>query len=165
DADAKVFAAYLQIPTEMPARVAELGRRITAGKVGPYQKAEAVLAYLRDGYEYTLEMDTDDRKEPLDHFLFDRKRGHCEYFSSAMAILLRASGVPTRNVDGFLGGEWNEYGKYVAVRGGDAHSWVEVWFEGVGWVTYDPTPPSAEAALGRGGGGFGDRLRRLLDTV
>ena len=63
-----------------------------------------------------------------------------------MAILLRAAGVPTRNVNGFLGGEWNEYGGYIAVRGGDAHSWVEVWFEGVGWVTFDPTPAAAPAA-------------------
>jgi len=165
DADAKVYAAYLQIPDEMPRRVYDLARRITEGKVGPFAKAEAVVAYLHDGFGYTLEMDTDNREEPLDYFLFERKRGHCEYFSSAMAILLRAAGVPTRNVDGFLGGEWNEYGKYIAVRGGDAHSWVEVWFDGVGWVTYDPTPASDDDALGRGGGGIGDRLRRLIDNV
>jgi transglutaminase-like putative cysteine protease len=165
DANARLFAAYLALPPELPERVVELGRRVTAGKVGPLAKTEAVAAYLRDGYGYTLEMDTDDKAEPLDHFLFERKRGHCEYFSSAMAVLLRAAGVPTRNVDGFLGGEWNEYGRYIAVRGGDAHSWVEVWFDGVGWVTWDPTPTAADDVLGRGGGSLGDRLRRMLDTV
>ena len=164
DASPRRFAAYLQIPPEIPARVAELARRLTEGKTSSYDKAEAVLAYLRSEYSYTLEMDTDDTKEPLDHFLFERRKGHCEYFSSAMAILLRTVGIPTRNVDGFLGGEWNEYGRYIAVRSGDAHSWVEVWFEGVGWVTYDPTPPG-EDALGRGGGGVTDRLRRMLDTL
>jgi hypothetical protein len=107
-------------------------------------------------------MQTDDSYEPLDYFLFERKRGHCEYFSSAMAILLRAAGVPTRNVNGFLGGEWNEYGNYLAVRGGDAHSWLEVWYEGVGWVTWDPTPAATE--LRRGTGLF-DKARRLLDTL
>jgi protein-glutamine gamma-glutamyltransferase len=165
DADAAVWRNYLEIPPEMPPRVRELAARIVEGKRGPHQKAEAVLRYLRANYGYTLEMATDDAREPLDYFLFDRKQGHCEYFSSAMAILLRAAGVPTRNVNGFLGGEWNEYGGYVAVRGGDAHSWIEVWFDGVGWVSYDPTPAAAATSLARGGGGLGGRLRRMLDTL
>jgi transglutaminase-like putative cysteine protease len=79
-----------------------------------------------------------------------------------MAVLLRAVGVPSRNVNGFLGGEWNEYGKYIAVRSGDAHSWVEVYFDGVGWTTYDPTP-SAQA-LARGAS-IWDKLRRLIDNL
>ena len=71
-----------------------------------------------------------------DFFLFDRKKGHCEYFASAFAVLARAANIPTRTVNGFLGGEWNEYRGYVAVRAGDAHSWDEVYFPGSGWVTF-----------------------------
>jgi protein-glutamine gamma-glutamyltransferase len=165
DADRRAYAAYLQIPPEITPRVRELAERITAGRKGPYAKAEAVLLYLKGSYRYTNVMQSPGLREPLDDFLFERRAGHCEYFSSAMAILLRVVGVPTRNVDGFLGGEWNEYGRYIAVRGGDAHSWVEVWFDGVGWVTYDPTPSSIDVALARGGGGALDRLRRMLDTL
>ncbi len=157
-----LLAPYLQLPAgHLPARVAALGAEITRGARGTYEKTAAVHAYLQTNYSYTLDMETDAEYEPLDYFLFERKQGHCEYFSSAMAILLRTQGVPTRNVNGFLGGEWNEYGGYLAVRGGDAHSWVEVWFEGVGWVTWDPTP----ASDGRRGSGVFDKMRRLLDTM
>jgi len=103
--------------------------------------------------------------EPIHFFLFSRKRGHCEYFSSAMAIMLREVGVPTRNVNGFLGGEWNEYNDYIAVRAGDAHSWVEVYVRGVGWVTFDPTPSASIDRLGRGGSGVSDRRRRQMDSL
>ena len=165
DANAVDLAAYLELPPEMPARVVELARTITAGASGPYAKAVAIERYLRANYTYTLVMDSDVRDEPIDHFLFVRKAGHCEYFSSAMSVLLRAVGVPTRNVNGFLGGEWNEYGGYLAVRAGDAHSWVEVWFDGQGWVTFDPTPSGALGPLERSGGGVLGRMRRMLDTL
>ncbi len=108
-------------------------------------------------------------QEPVDFFLFERKQGHCEYFASAFAVLARSVGVPTRNVNGFLGGEWNEYQGYVAVRAGDAHSWDEVYYPGLapgsGWVTVDPTPPADIDALGRGGSGWTARLGRLMDTA
>jgi hypothetical protein len=165
DVDPAGWQPYLQMPPELPERVAALGRELTAGKVGPHAKAEAVRQYLVTRYTYTLQQESPEDMEPLDHFLFERKKGHCEYFSSAMAILLRAGGVPTRNVNGFLGGEWNEYGGYIAVRGGDAHSWVEVWFEGYGWITYDPTPPAPAGTLARGGGDWLDRARRMLDNI
>ena len=164
------FRAYLELPPELlppdrPSPVVELARSITVGARGPYEKATRIEAYLRQGYGYTREMDTDDADEPLEHFLFKRKLGHCEYFSSAMAILLRAVGVPTRNVNGFYGGEWNEYGDYIAVRSGDAHSWVEVYFEGAGWTTWDPTPPAGREELSRSPGGFRAKLRRWFDTL
>jgi transglutaminase-like putative cysteine protease len=155
---------YLSVPAEIPPRVIELAQTITKEARTPYEKALAVMKYLRTHFTYTLQMDTDDDREPLDYFLFERKMGHCEYFSTAMSILLRAVGVPTRNVNGFLGGEWNEYGDYLAVRSGDAHSWVEVWLDEAGWVTFDPTPP-ALTPLGRGGGTLLDRMRRMLDTM
>jgi transglutaminase-like putative cysteine protease len=156
------YAPYLALPDDLPPRVIDLATKIVEGKTTAYDKAEAIAAYLRRNYRYTLVLDSDDRREPLDYFLFERRQGHCEYFSSAMAVMLRAVGVPSRNVNGFLGGEWNEYGKYIAVRSGDAHSWVEAYFEGIGWVTFDPTP--AAAALGRGASVW-DKLRRLVDNL
>jgi hypothetical protein len=77
--------------------------------------------------------------------LFVSKRGHCEFYSTAMAVMLRTQGVPTRNVNGFIGGTFNRFGRYYAVRQGDAHSWVEVYVDGKGFVRFDPTPP-ADAA-------------------
>lgn len=158
------YAPYLQLPPELPARVKELGRQLTAGLSGPLAKARAVESYLAR-FPYTRNMDTDERDEPLDHFLFVRKKGHCEYFASAMAILLRAAGVPTRSVNGFYGGEWNEYGNYIAVRSGDAHSWVEVYIDGHGWVPFDPTPADGRDEMGSGSGGWRAKLRRWFDTL
>ena len=84
--------------------------------------------------------------------------------ASAFAVLARAVGIPTRVVNGFLGGEWNEYQGYVAVRAGDAHSWDEVYFAGAGWVTFDATP-SGQEELSRGGSGVRARIGRFLDTL
>ena len=94
-------------------------------------------------------------------FLFDQKAGHCEYFASATALLLRAAGVPSRYVNGFLGGEWNEIGHYVDVRENRAHSWVEAYLGELGWMRVDATPPvAARAAHGRPAPAA--RLGRLL---
>jgi protein-glutamine gamma-glutamyltransferase len=161
----KNCSPYLYLPPELPKRVRDMAFDVTRDAVGPYDKAKALEHYLRGNYGYTLEMESKAGREPLDYFLFDRKMGHCEYFASAMAIMLRAIGIPSRNVNGFLGGEWNEYGGYVAVRAGDAHSWVEVWIQGAGWVTFDPTPPGVPTPLSRGGGGVLGKLRRMMDTL
>lgn len=165
DADPVAMAPYLQLPDELPARVRELAARITDGARGPYEKTLRVQRFLRENYAYTLEMDTDDEREPLDHFLFDRRKGHCEYFSTAMAVLLRAAGVPTRNVNGFAGGEWNDYGGYLAVRSGDAHSWVEVWFAGAGWVKFEATPGGGGGGGRRSSDSLRDHARRILDAL
>ncbi|HSK03677.1 MAG TPA: DUF3488 and transglutaminase-like domain-containing protein, partial [Kofleriaceae bacterium] len=163
------FEVYLQLPPEITQRTRDLAAQITAGAATSYDKAVAIQRWLVSNLAYTLELVDPGPKEPVDFFLFDRKAGHCEYFASAFAILARAVGVPTRQVNGFLGGEWNEYQSYVAVRAGDAHSWAEVFFPGVGdggaWVTFDPTPPGSRDRLGRGGAGFGARMGRMLDTL
>jgi len=158
---------YLQLPDALryghDQRIPRLARDIAGGARTRYDKAVAIERWLKSNLAYTLSMQSPpEGVDPVEFFLFDRKRGHCEYFSSAMVILLRALDIPARNVNGFLGGEWNEYDDYVAVRAGDAHSWVEVYFAGVGWVTFDPTPPSDE--LGRGTG-FLARMRRFFDTL
>ena len=157
------YEAYLQVPPEITDAVRAKAREVTAGAATDYDRALAVERWLQESFSYTLEMEGTGGREPIDFFLFERKKGHCEYFSSAMAIMLRTVGVPTRNVNGFLGGEWNEYDDYIAVRAGDAHSWVEVYLGEAGWVTFDPTPAADQ--LGRGGDGLIDRLRRFADTV
>ena len=91
-------------------------------------------------FSYARELPNTAGEATLDHFLFNRREGHCEYFSTAMVVMLRAVGVHARNVSGFLGGRWNEFGQYLAVTQNEAHSWVEVWFPEYGWVEFDPTP-------------------------
>lgn len=143
--DTAARARYLALPADLPPRVAELAKAWSAGETDPERRAKRIEAALRKGYRYDLESPSGAAKNPLDDFLFVSKRGHCEFYSTAMAVLLRTQGVPTRNVNGFIGGTFNRFGRYYAVRQGDAHSWVEVYLDGKGFVRFDPTPP-ADAA-------------------
>jgi transglutaminase-like putative cysteine protease len=131
------LAVDLAVPENLSQRVRDLSRRLTQGK-DPYDAAVAVENYLSSTFEYTLEL-PGEQKDPIAHFLFERRKGHCELFSSAMVLLLRAAGIPARNVTGYYGGQLTDAG-YYAVRGGDAHSWVEVYFPRAGWMQFDPTP-------------------------
>ncbi|MBL4633273.1 MAG: DUF3488 domain-containing protein [Kofleriaceae bacterium] len=176
------YEVFLQLPEEIPkcesentpssldevraqCRVRDLARYITRDASTNYDKAKALEDWLRTQLEYTLLQKEPGDMEPVEFFLFSRKMGHCEYFSSAMSVMARALGIPIRNVNGFLGGEWNEYSDYIAVRAGDAHSWVEVYFGEYGWVTFDPTPSGQSDLMGRGSSGLLDRLRRMADTM
>jgi transglutaminase-like putative cysteine protease len=143
--DAVSRARYLALPADLPARVGELAKSWIGSETDPERRAKRVEAALRKGYRYDLESPSGATKNPLDDFLFVSKRGHCEFYSTAMAVMLRTQGVPTRNVNGFIGGTFNRFGRYYAVRQGDAHSWVEVYVDGKGFVRFDPTPP-ADAA-------------------
>lgn len=136
---------YLALPSSLPARVHDLAREWTRGLSDPREQARAVELRLRRDYRYDLESPSGGAKNPLEHFLFESKRGHCEFYSTAMAVLLRSLGVPTRNVTGFIGGTYNRFAQSYSVRQGDAHSWVEVFLEGRGWTRFDPTPPSSSA--------------------
>src|SRR5580704_6667649 len=131
---------YLQLPTLDP-RIPELARQITARAQTPFDKTITLENYLRSRFTYTLNLTGKPGDDPLAHFLFETHAGHCEYFASAMAIMLRTLGIPTREVNGFLPGEYNDLGEDYIVRASDAHSWVEVYFPGTGWMTFDPTPP------------------------
>jgi hypothetical protein len=159
------FRVYLQVPPEITPRTRALALAITGNLTNNFDKAQAIVNWLDANTSYTLELKEPGRQEPIDFFLFDRKEGHCEYYASAFAILARLNGIPTRQVNGFYGGEWNEYQGYVAVRAGDAHSWDEVYFPGKGWVTFDPTPPDRHDPLGRGGSGWRARMARFMDTL
>ena len=155
---------YLALPADLPERVRDLAKEWTAGQATPLLKAQEIERRLRTGYAYDLASPSGRDKQPLDHFLFESKRGHCEFYSSAMAILLRAVDVPTRNVTGFIGGTWNRFGRFYAVRQGDAHSWVEAYIDGEGWRTFDPTPP-ADAAPKSELSGVWAQLRDFLEAT
>lgn len=152
DERAERFARrYTQLPDALSPEVRALAERVTARASTPLEKARAVERFLLSGYRYTLRLESGAAERPLEDFLFRTRAGHCEYFSTAMAVMLRTVGVPTRNVTGFLGGTWNRYGRFYAVHQGDAHSWVEVYDPSVGWATFDPTPPAAIVGLRRRG--------------
>lgn len=141
-----VSKRYLQLPKELDARIPQLARELTAKSHTDLERAAAIQTYL-GGFRYTLQLPSEQQKDPLAHFLFERKAGHCEYFASSMAVMLRTLKIPSRVVTGFHGGEFNELtGNYI-IRAKDAHSWVEAFFPGVGWVTFDPTPGGAAAPV------------------
>jgi transglutaminase-like putative cysteine protease len=131
---------HLQLPGDLDPRIRELAEELTADAPTRYDKAAAVRAHLMGEYFYSTEGGHDPH-DPLADFLFGVKAGHCEYFSTAMAVMLRSVGVPARSANGFLGGEYNEFGDYYLIRESDAHSWVEVFFPDYGWIPFDPTPP------------------------
>jgi transglutaminase-like putative cysteine protease len=135
-----IQAQYLQLPAGLDPRVAKLARFITEAQVSPYWRAAAIEHYLRTELGYTLELPSERAADPLADFLFRRRRGHCEYFASAMAVMLRAIGIPSRLVTGFQTGEYNPVSDSYTVRADQAHAWVEAYFTGFGWVTFDPTP-------------------------
>ncbi len=137
---------YLQLPNNLDARIAPLAREITSRGTSAIEKASLVEAYLKKNYQYTLQL-RNPGVDPLGGFLFDTKAGHCEYFASAMAILLRAADVPTRMVTGFHMGEYNPVGNDYIVRESDAHAWVEVFSGGRGWIEFDPTPGDPQKEL------------------
>jgi len=143
-------ARYLSLPPDLPARIGDLAHSWTDTLPGTEAKARAIQDRLRREYGYDLKSPSQGKPQPVDHFLFDSKRGHCEFFSTAMALMLREIGIPSRNVTGFVGGTWNRFGHYYAVREGDAHSWVEAYIDTpgrAGWQTFDPTPPSGAQPL------------------
>jgi protein-glutamine gamma-glutamyltransferase len=134
---------YLQLPP-LDARIPELSQKVTAQARTPYDKAVAIESYLRSRYAYTLQLSGKPGDDPLAHFLFETHAGHCEYFASAMTIMLRTLGIASREVNGFLPGEFNDLAGDYIVRASDAHSWVEVYFPGTGWTTFDPTPAATQ---------------------
>ena len=135
-----------------------LAQRLRGGAETQEDLVQSVLAYLRRGFTYS---ETPPRSAyDLEGFLFEAKSGYCQQFSGSMALLLRMAGVPARVVTGFTSGSLDTKTREYVVRDLDAHSWVEVWYGGIGWVTFDPTPADApprsqpdEATGGPSGGG------------
>jgi transglutaminase-like putative cysteine protease/Ca2+/Na+ antiporter len=146
-------ARYLALRDNLDPRIKATTKDVIAraGARNGYDAARAVESYLRDNYGYTLDLKAGG-PDPLADFLFNVKEGHCEYFSTAMAVMLRTQGVATRVVNGFLPGQFNEAADAFTVRQSDAHSWVEVYFsETNSWVTFDPTPAAGRTPRVRSG--------------
>jgi transglutaminase-like putative cysteine protease len=156
----KIKSTYLQLPPALDPRVPELAKEITKNAATPFDKALLIESYLRNRFTYTLNLTGKPGDDPLAHFLFETKAGHCEYFASAMAIMVRTLGIPSREVNGFLPGEYNELGGDYIVRASDAHSWVEVYFPGQDWQVFDPTPAGPEDEAG-----FLTRLGKYVDWM
>jgi transglutaminase-like putative cysteine protease len=156
-----IRTATLQLPPLDP-RIGLLAREITRLEKHPFHKAAAVEKYLLDYYQYSLDMtETAGTSDPLSTFLFEVRKGHCEYFASAMTIMLRTIDIPARLVNGFRMGEYNAIGRDWIVRQYDAHSWVEAYFAPYGWIEFDPTPPDPERVRPR----FVSVLANLADAV
>lgn len=144
-ADAQAYPRgfrYLLLPAKLDPRIGELAsevlRRTRAGN--RYDAARAIEDYLQHEFGYTLDLKAGG-PDPLADFLFNIREGHCEYFSTAMAVMLRTQGIASRVVNGFQRGEYNDAADVYTVTERDAHSWVEVYFpETNAWVTFDPTP-------------------------
>jgi transglutaminase-like putative cysteine protease len=155
---ADVAERYLQLPAGLDARITVLARSATERAVTGYDKAASLESFLKTKYSYTLDLTGKPGPDPLAHFLFETRAGHCEYFASAMTVMLRTLGIPAREVNGFLPGEYNELGGDYIVRASDAHSWVEAYFPGNGWMVFDPTPPAPVESAG-----FFRRLSQFAD--
>ena len=140
----RFIAQYLSTDHVSP-RVRDLAAEVAPRETCPsdYEIAVAVQRYLEDpeNFAYTLDLsDYDSDADPIEQFLFEDRKGHCSLFASAMALMLRCRGVPSRIVNGFRGGRWSDMTRSYSVQSNYAHSWVEVYFRGHGWVVFDPSP-------------------------
>lgn len=142
-AEERIDPLYRQLP-RVSAQFRALADRLAASASNDEERVQAVMKHLAGSCSYTLDV-PQYGGNAIEGFLFEGRRGHCEYFASAAALLLRAAGVPARVVSGFRGGDWNEYGKYITVRQRNAHTWIEAALPGRGWVRFDPTPPDETA--------------------
>lgn len=132
--------AALRLPATLSPRIRELAQQFRKGAKSDLQIALAAVEYLRaQGFQYTLEPGTYEGPGALDDFIFQRRIGFCEHFSAGFATLMRAAGIPSRIVIGYMGGEWSPRGGYMIVRQSDAHAWTELWLENSGWTRVDPT--------------------------
>ena len=127
-----------------------------AGATTPYDKAAAIEAYLRNpsNFTYSLDAKTPDGVDPMEYFLFQSKKGYCEFFATAMGDMLRSLGIPARLVNGFGPGTFDAQTNQYVVRGEDAHTWVEVYFPKYGWIPFEPTADnlSVYTPISRGAG-------------
>jgi protein-glutamine gamma-glutamyltransferase len=196
DADPNALQQYEAIPSlgnrtllaidpKLKERLRQIAEPVVAhisadGEAGQRARARALEAYLRSSgeFSYTLEMDViDSTVDPVEDFLVNRKRGHCEYFASALALMLRSINIPSRVVNGFKGGDWSDLTESLFVRQKHAHSWVEA-FVGTGpiyagaknetapiWVTLDPTPALERQESIAKVGGIAGNFRPFTDVV
>lgn len=142
------FTRYLRLPNTIPGRVYKLAHGIADKYNTPYEKASAIENYLKKNYPYDLNTSKlPKRTDFVDYFMFTEKKGYCSYFATAMAVMCRIVGVPSRYVEGFFVFNRQPDGGYTYILNSDSHSWVELYFDSVGWVPFDPTPGNPSAAM------------------
>ena len=151
---------YLQLP-EIDPRIKPLTEEIVKHSTSQLGQVLLLESFLRSQFEYSLNHRSGDSPDPLGNFLFSTRTGHCEYFATALVTMLRTLGIPARMINGFRQGEYNEWGDYFIVRQSDAHSWVEAYLPGSGWVDFDPTP----ARPGSGSFSIARFVGKLLDNL
>lgn len=141
-----IIAHYLQLPSILPNRVIELAKGITRNANNPYDKARALETYLR-AIPYSLDIpEPPENRDVVDYFLFDLRRGYCDYYATSMAVMARSVGIPARLVIGYASGNYdNQHDNYIVTEA-DAHSWVEIYFPGIGWISFEPTGSRPEIA-------------------
>lgn len=142
-----ILDKYLQLPENFSPKVRELAKTTVEGMLTPYDKAKAIETYLRTfEYDETI-AGPGEGVDPLEYFLFDIRKGYCDYYASSMVTMLRAEGVPARAASGYAVGFWDEESGDYFVSERDAHTWVEVFFPEYGWIEFEPT--AAEPPLTR----------------
>ncbi|MDQ3249031.1 MAG: DUF3488 and transglutaminase-like domain-containing protein, partial [Chloroflexota bacterium] len=149
-----ITTTYLQLPETISQRVTELAASLTLSSTSVYAKAKAIESYLRTiPYNDAIEAPPPD-VDPVEYFLFDIQQGYCDYYATAMAVMLRSVGIPTRTASGYAEGTYDEESGLYFVTEQDAHTWVEVYFPDYGWVEFEPT--AGESALNRPTGSEGE---------
>jgi hypothetical protein len=132
---------FLTLPPDLPPRVKELALDITAGHGDSFSRIKALESYLRTNYSYNINVPAlPENRDFVDYFLFDRTEGYCTSFATALAVMARVVGVPTRYVEGFVLPETADRNGIYQVAGTSAHAWVEAYIAGIGWLTFEPTP-------------------------
>jgi hypothetical protein len=143
----EISERYLSLPETLPKRVKDLVRELTVNANNPYDKAKAIETYLRT-FPYSLDITTPPPdRDIVDYFLFDLKTGYCDYYASSMIVLARVVGLPARLVIGYANGVYDPIQAEYIVHEAQAHSWVEIYFAGIGWVEFEPTASQLQITL------------------
>ncbi|MCP5120151.1 MAG: transglutaminase domain-containing protein, partial [bacterium] len=147
ESDRTMREACLEVPEETDPRLRELAAKLAEGTSSPEELVQRTVEHVGSTCRYSLDVGKFESDQPVAEFLFEKKRGYCQYFASAAALLLRLQGVPTRYIGGFNVTGSNRRGGHYVIRESDAHAWIEVYIPGKGWVEADPTPSAEYEAL------------------
>lgn len=148
-----VTARYLQLPSDMPGRIKDLAIAITTGQQTQYDQVMAITTYLRRTITFQdVIPNPPANREPIDWFLFDYKKGFCNYYASAEVLLLRSIGIPARLAVGYAEGTSDQDGISFEIKAHDSHAWPEVYFTNAGWVEFEPTASQPATSLPKGSG-------------
>lgn len=141
-----LLAETVRTPERLDQRLAVLARLLGGEMSSPEDRIRRTVRFVQNECHYSLDVGKFHSQDPVAEFLFEKKRGYCEYFASAAAVLLRLQGIPCRYVTGFVVQEWNRQGGHFVVREADAHAWIEAYVPGRGWIEVDATPDAEYAA-------------------